>query len=304
MKAFIWFIALLAAAVAAIAALTYPLWAALYPYFGFPFHRVADRVGMLALALGFVLVARRLKLADRASLGYGVRPRVFLRDLGVGFALGAPMMALVVAVMVALGLRDWKPGVTIGAASLLAIAAVGLARGFAVALIEETFLRGAMFSGIARESGPKVAAILTALVYAATHFVGHSHSVDAAPGWGSGLKLLGASFGEFAHPLGIADAYLSLFAVGVVLAMVRAETGHIGACMGLHASWVWVITFVRETSVANRANPLAFLLSRFDGVVGWLVLGWTIVLGLVLYAFYSRYSRRESSRGPVARAAG
>jgi len=299
-KAFIWFIALLAAAAAAIAALTYPLWAALNPYFGFPFHRVADRIGMVALAVGFVLVARRLKLADRASLGYGARPAVFLQDVGVGFALGAPMMALVVAVMVALGLRAWKPGVTVEASSLLAIAGVGLARGFAVALIEETFLRGAMFSGIARESGAMAAAILTALVYAATHFIGHSHAVDAGPGWGSGLALLAASFGEFAHPFAIGDAYLSLFAVGVVLAIVRAETGHIGACIGLHASWVWVITFVRETSVPNRASPLAFLLSQFDGVVGWLVLGWTVLLGFVLYAFYSR---RQSRRGPLARTA-
>ncbi|MGH8220824.1 MAG: CPBP family intramembrane glutamic endopeptidase [Steroidobacteraceae bacterium] len=300
MKAFIWFIALIAAACAAIAAFTYPLWAALYPHFGFPFHRVADRVGMLALAVGFVLVARRLRLADRESLGYGTPRARFLRDLGVGWALGAPMMALVVAVMVVLGLREWKPGVDIGAASLLAIAGVGIARGFAVALIEETFLRGAMFSGIARESGPTAAAILTALLYAASHFVGHSHAVDAGPGWGSGAALLAASFGEFAHPLAIADAYLSLFAVGVVLAMVRAQTGHIGACIGLHASWVWVITFVRETSIADRASPLAFLLSRFDGVVGWLVLGWTILLGFVLFAFYSR---RQSHRGRMARTA-
>jgi uncharacterized protein len=293
-KAFIWFIALLAAAAAAIAAFTYPLWAALYPHFGFPFHRVADRVGLVALVVGFVLVARRLQLADRVSLGYGAPRAVFVRDLGVGFALGAPMMALVVAVMVAVGLRAWKPGVTIDVAALLAIAGVGLARGFAVALIEETFLRGAMFSGIARESGPTVAAILTGLVYGASHFIGHSHVADLAPGWGSGLALLGASFGEFVHPFAIGDAYLSLFAVGVVLAMVRAKTGHIGACIGLHASWVWVITFVRETSVANRASPLAFLLSSFDGVVGWLVLGWTVLLGFVLYAFYSR-------RGPSRR---
>lgn len=304
MKAFIAFIALLAAAVAAIAALTYPLWAVLYPHFGFPFHRVADRVGMLALAVGFVLVARRLRLADRESLGYGAPRAVFLRELGVGFALGAPMMGLVVAVMVGLGLREWKPGVAIDAGSLLAIAGVGLARGFAVALIEETFLRGAMFSGIARESGPIAAAILTALVYAATHFVGHAHIAATGAGWGSGLELLAKSFGEFAHPAVIADAYLSLFAVGVVLAMVRWQTGHIGACIGLHASWVWVITFVRETSVANRASPFAFLLSRFDGVVGWLVLGWTILLGFVLYGFYARRPSRGAGRARLTRPAG
>jgi membrane protease YdiL (CAAX protease family) len=297
MKTFFWFIALIVAALAAMAAFTYPLWAALYPHFGFPFHRVSDRIGMAALAVGFVLLARRLRLADRASLGYGAPRAVFLRELGLGFALGAPMMALVVAVMVALDLRQWKPGITVDAATLFTIARVGLLRGFAVALIEETFLRGVMFSGIARESGPKLAIVLTAFIYAVTHFVGHYPLPPGPITWGSGLTLLGGSFHQLAHPLAIGDAYLSLFAVGVVLGIVRAETGHIGACIGLHASWVWVITFVRETSVANRASPLAFLLSQFDGVVGWLVLAWTVLLGFLLYFFYSR-------RVPVTHPAG
>lgn len=288
MRAFACFLGLILAALAAIAAFTYPVWAALYPHFGFPFHRVADRIGLLALVIGFVLTARRLGLADRASLGYGAPPRVFLRDLGVGFLIGAPMMALVVAFMVVLDLRAWKPGITVDAATLLKIAGVGLLRGVAVALIEETFLRGAMYAGIARESGPRAAVILTALIYGVTHFVGVYHIPASEASWGSGLTLLAGALHAFTHPLGIGDAYLSLFAVGVVLAIVRAQTGHIGACIGLHASWVWIITFVRETSVANRASPLSFLLSGFDGVVGWLVLGWTIILGFVLFRFYSR----------------
>ncbi len=288
MRAFAWFLGLILVALAAMAVFTYPVWQALYPHYGFPFHRVSDRIGMLALAIGFVLAARRLKLADRASLGYGAPARLFLRDLGVGFLIGAPMMALVIAVMVALHLLGWKRGLSIDAASLLKIARVGLLRGFAVALIEETFLRGAMFAGIARESGPRLAVILTALIYGVTHFVGVYHIPASQASWSSGLTLLAGALHAFVHPLGIADAYLSLFAVGVVLGIVRAETGHIGACIGLHASWVWIITFVRETSIPNRASPLSFLLSNFDGVVGWLVLAWTIVLGFVLYRFYAR----------------
>jgi len=286
MRTFAWFIGLILVALAAMAALTYPAWAWLYPRFGFPFHRVSDRIGMVALAVGFVLAARRLRLADRVSLGYGAPRRRFLKDLAVGFLMGAPMMGLVVAVMVALHLRHWKSGITLDATTLLTIARIGLLRGLAVALIEETFLRGAMFSGIARESGATVAIVLTAFVYALTHFVGVYHIPADQASWGSGLTMLAGATRQLAHPLAIGDAYLSLFAVGVVLGIVRAETGDIGACIGLHASWVWVITFVRETSVPNRASPLSFLLSRFDGVVGWLVLGWTIVLGYVLYRFY------------------
>jgi hypothetical protein len=36
-----------------------------------------------------------------------------------------------------------------------------------------------------------------------------------------------------------------------------------------------------------RTAPLSFLLSRFDGFIGWLVLAWTIPLGLVLQRFYA-----------------
>ncbi len=288
MRTLAWFIALILLALGAMAAFTYPVWQWLAPYFGFPFHRVADRIGMLALAIGFVLVARRLRLADRSSLGYGVPLPVFLRELATGFALGAPMMALVVAVMVVLGLRRWQSGITLDAATLLQLAGVGVLRGFAVALIEETFLRGAMYTGIARESGPRFAVIATALIYAATHFVGQYHIPANQASWHSGLTMLAGALHQFAHPLAIGDAYLSLFAVGAALGMVRALTGHIGACIGLHASWVWVITFVRATSIANRSSPLAFLLSQFDGVVGWLVLGWTIALGFVLFLIYSR----------------
>jgi hypothetical protein len=42
-------------------------------------------------------------------------------------------------------------------------------------------------------------------------------------------------------------------------------------------------------SVANpRTTPIGFLLSGFDGFVGWLVLVWTILLGLGLRHFYVR----------------
>jgi hypothetical protein len=51
---------------------------------------------------------------------------------------------------------------------------------------------------------------------------------------------------------------------------------------------VWVITFIRESSTRDETSPFAFLLSRFDGFVGWLVLAWTLVMGAALYRFYAR----------------
>jgi membrane protease YdiL (CAAX protease family) len=292
MRSFAWFLGLILLALAVMAGLTYPVWQLLHPLFGYPFHRVADRLGMVTLAVGFFLVARRLGLADRQSLGYGLAPRQFLREAAIAFGIGVGLMAIIIAVMVALHLRLLRPGVALNAAAIARLAGQGLARGIAVALIEETFLRGAMWTGIARESGALVATLLTSLIYALTHFVSSYHVPPDQLSWHSGIDMLAGSFGAFARPWNIADAYICLFAVGAVLATVRMRTGNVAASLGLHAGWIWVITFVRETSVADAANPLHGLLSQFDGVVGWLVCAWTVLAGFALERFYrSRVTR-------------
>ena len=87
MRALAWFLGLFAAALVAIALFTYPAWLLLHPYFDFPFHRIGERIGMLALLAGFLLVARRLGVADRTSLGYGSARREFVREMLIGLAL-------------------------------------------------------------------------------------------------------------------------------------------------------------------------------------------------------------------------
>jgi membrane protease YdiL (CAAX protease family) len=204
-------------------------------------------------------------------------------------------MLPIVGIMIALDLRVLRAGVTLDLATFADLAVQGLMSGIAVALIEETFLRGAMHTGIQRQSGARLAVLLTALVYSWTHFIGKYRIPADEVGPGSGLELLAGSLAAFGDPLKIADAFLCLFAVGVLLGMVRALTGNIAACIGLHAGWVWVITFVRETSVRDESSPLAFLLSKFDGMVGWLVLGWTLVIGGALWWYYRR---RGASAAP------
>jgi hypothetical protein len=290
MRSFLSFAGLIGAGLLAIVLLAFPVWSVLNPLFDVPFHRVSSRVGMIVLLVGFVLVARRLALADRSSLGYGLPRRQFLRESAIGLAVGVATMLPIVAAMVVLDLRDLKSGVALDGAMLLPLIVAGLGGGVAVALIEETFMRGAMFTAIARESGERAAIWLTALLYAAAHFIGRYRIPAEEVGPGSGLDLLAGSFAAFGDPARIADAFLTFLAVGLLLGMVRARTGNIAACLGLHAGWVWVISVVRKTSSPDPSQPLAFLLSRFDGVVGWMMLGWAVVIGVVLLRLYARRS--------------
>jgi len=84
MRTFACFLGLILLGLASIAAFTYPAWLLLHPHFEFPFHRIGERIGMLALAVGFLLMARRLGLSDRRSLGYGLPRPQFLRELSIG----------------------------------------------------------------------------------------------------------------------------------------------------------------------------------------------------------------------------
>jgi uncharacterized protein len=291
MRAFALFFALMIAALAAIAVFSYPVWVLLHPHFNFPFHRMGERIGMLALAIGFVLVARRAKLADKRSLGYGLPRRLFVREMAIGLATGVVTMLMVVAIMTALGLLDWSDAARLDAGGFARLIVQRLLSGLAVAFIEETFLRGAMFTAIDRESGTRAAILLTAVIYSATHFFASYHIAPDQVTSSSGMTLLAGTLNLFSHPLAIADAFLCLFAVGVVLAMIRASTGNIAACLGLHAGWVWVMLVVHELTKPVRDQPLSFLLSHFDGFVGWLVLAWTILLGFGLQRFYARRAR-------------
>lgn len=290
MRSFVWFFGLFILGFVGMATLSYPAWLLLHPAFDFPFHRMASRIGMLTLAIGFFAVSRHLGLANKASLGYGAPRRVFIREMLIGLGLGVAMMLPVVIAMVALDLRDLKEDISLNAALLSKLLFVGLLRGFAVAFIEETFLRGAMFTSMSRESGPRVAIIATALIYSATHFFQRTKIPADQVTPESGFVLVSGILQHFGNPLFIYDAFISLAAVGVLLAMVRWLTGNIAACIGLHAGWVWMITFVIETSRTDRSHPLAFLISEQQGFVGWLVLAWTLVMGWVLYRFYSKRS--------------
>ncbi len=295
MRTFLWFLGLLVAAFAAMALFSYPAWLLLHPNFSFPFHRIAARIGMLALAIGFVSIARRLRLSDRASLGYGVRRAVFLREFALAFALGVALMLAVVAMMLLLGLRTWQSAVDLHAMAVARLTVQALLSALAVAAIEETFLRGAMFSGIARESGATLAIVLTGLVYAATHFIARYHIPADQVVFASGLAMVTGSLHAFAAPFAIADAFAALLAVGVLLACIRAATGNIAACMGLHAGWVWIMLIVRALSVPDTTRALSMLLSNFDGFVGWLVFLWIVLIARPLYRYYQRRARRYSA---------
>jgi len=286
MRAFLLFFGLMLGALASVALFTYPAWLLLHPHFDWPFHRIGERIGMLALVIGFILVARRVGLSDKQSVGYALPRPLFVREMLTALVLGVVGMGAIVGIMTALGLLDWTQASTATGGKLVKIIFNRLLSGIAVGFIEETMLRGVMFAAIQRESGTKWAIFLTSVIYAAVHFLAKYYIPPEQVTSHSGFTLLAGMTNWFSRPLEMADAYMCLFAVGMVLAIIRARRGNIAACIGMHAGWVWVMLIARELTNPVRDQPLSFLLSQFDGFIGWLVFGWTVLMGFVLVRFY------------------
>jgi membrane protease YdiL (CAAX protease family) len=292
-RAFAIFTGLIFLGLAGIAVLGYPAWLVMSPWLDHPkFHRIASRVGMLLLTVGFIIVVRRLKMADRQSLGFALPAREFVAQVFKSLVFGVVLMMPALVTMLLLDMRELV-GEPLSAMQWVRLSLSGLITGLTISLIEETFLRGAMQFAITRESGARVAIVLTSLVYAATHFIGRYRVAAADVDAGSGLDMLAYALADFARPYHFIDAFLCLVAIGVVLGMARAYTGNIAACIGLHSGWVAVIYVVHETSRREPSSPLKWMLSDVNGFLGWLVLAWTLVIGVALYFWYRKRPQRK-----------
>src|SRR5579859_2431185 len=181
MRAFACFFATLLAAALAAAALAYPVFELTSQVASWPFHRVAGRLAMLAAAAGLVLLCRRLGVASKRDLGYGLPWRRFLSVAFAWGLVGITTAALGTAFLLAAHLR--VPTQAASGGAMLRLVLAGLSGGVAVALIEETVMRGAMHTAIAREAGQLAAALLTAPLFAVLHFFARAHIPADQVGW-------------------------------------------------------------------------------------------------------------------------
>ncbi len=289
MRATGWFLAAIAGTLVLAALSAWPVYQLAHTLQAdWPFHKVVSRFWQLLMLAGIALAVLRLGLRARADWGYGLPRARFLRQAGAGFALGIATMLPMALVIVVLGIRAARPG--LDAIMLLQGIAAGALTGLVVALVEETFFRGLMFRAVLRESGPTLAVWMTALLYSAIHFLARVKIPHTEVGWDSGIQLLTAALARFAEPAVIADAFITLSIVGLLLGLVRHWTGSIAAGIGLHMGWICVIKATAAATQRDESARLSFLVSDFDGFTGWLVAGWSGVILLCLYALRGRFA--------------
>jgi membrane protease YdiL (CAAX protease family) len=209
-----------------------------------PFHRIFDRALLIVAFVGLWPLLRYAGFRSWGDVGY-VKARGWWRHVLLGFVLGLGSLALVIAVTVLLGTRTLNADKSAG--QMLGAFLRYLLTGIVVALIEETFFRGALQGAFQRGMKVGAAVILASVIYSALHFVKPSRVIippDQVT-WSSGFTCLGGvasrSFGERDVLVG----FVTLFLAGCILGLAYARTKALYLSIGLHAGWVLANEFAR-----------------------------------------------------------
>jgi membrane protease YdiL (CAAX protease family) len=295
MRSFVLFVALLAISLVVAAALTYPAWLLVNLISIQPLHRVMHRLAMLLALCGLIYLTRRLQLSNKVALGYGLPRTQFLQQLLLGWLCGLALMLPLVALLLGLDVREWRAEFAADTSRVVALIFAGVASGLAIAFIEETFFRGVLYSAIAHTSRVAAAVVAPSILYALVHFFdGRLRVPTAEVTWSHGFAVLVKLFDRYGQPLSLADSFLALFALGVLLSLVRWRTGAIAACVGLHAAGIAAIAVLRAATQLNPASPEAWLAGTYDGVIGWAALLWFALIAGVFIWFAKRAEQRLS----------
>lgn len=297
MRAFLELLVFLTLSLIAAAALAYPAWWLVGLAFDQPIHRVMHRIAMLVAFIGLIWMFRHWRVANKDALGYSLPRREFFKQLLIGLVCGFAIMLPLMLTLFGLDIRNLKPDFDWSFVALVAAVASGLLSGLVIALIEETFFRGALFSAVRRESGVALAIVLPSLLYASVHFLGGRLRLPRDQiEWSTGFDVLAKLLERYAMPFDLVDSFVALFAVGVLLSLVRLRTNAIAACMGLHAAWVCTISFVRDVSLVDEAAPVSWLVGSYDGIIGWGAVGW-IALMAIAYSIIARPQEQRNLAG-------
>ena len=99
--------------------------------------------------------------------------------------------------------------------------------------------------------------------------------------WASGFAVLERMFIAYGNPAAIVDSFAALFAVGVLLALVRVRTGNIAACIGMHAAWVCTLYCYGALTEFNPDSDASWHVGSYNEVIGWGTVMWMAVLAVI-----------------------
>ncbi len=276
MSSFIHFILLLVGVLLLSAGVYYPLHQFISLFFESPSEKIIILTSKLLSVSGVFYLAHYYNLLHLKGFGLDFRFNYFIKQFGLGFFCGVLIIAPVFIILISTGTRIWSVNITLSFSQFIIFSLAA----FLGACLEEVFFRGILYSSIRRSASFFMAVFLSSFYYAILHFI----SLPALPpSWGSGFEMLMGGFNLYQL-----DNFFALFSLGILFAIIREFEGNIALCIGLHASFIYTIKFIKHyTDYDFRVDT--GLTGNYDHIIGWLSTGWLFFITLIILVFFKKF---------------
>ena len=240
-----------------------------------PFHRFVDRALLVLALAGIWPLMRSLRMASWRELGW-VKPQGQGRGLGLGLVLGFASLATVAVLAFAVGV--WKINSQVTVSRVVAKLLSAIVTAVVVAILEETFFRGAVMGALRRVHSDRTALLASSGIYAMVHFFQRPAS-PAVVHWYSGFQILWRMLHGFIDWRMLVPGFFVLTLAGIILGLAYLRSGNLYCSMGLHAGWIFWLKFFGVIAVVQPGADI-WLWGSSKLIDGWLAL---LVLGGVLW---------------------
>lgn len=215
---------------------------------GKPFRALVNRTVYFVALVGMWPLIRSLRISSWREIGWWRKPG-WGRDFGAGLLYGSVLLGLAAGAACLAGAAVFDPAAPIGKK----IPGIVLTAVF-VALLEETFFRGAIFFVLQRASNTLRALWLTSAIYAIFHFFARPVSPTEIH-WDSGLIILAKMMSGFVDPKLVIPGFLSLTLLGVIFNLAYLRTGALYLSIGIHAALIfWSKLYMVALNVSPGAS--------------------------------------------------
>ena len=250
------------------------------------------RFAMLTALVGMPFFLRLLGLNNWPAAGFSLARPDAWRAIGRGLLIGIAIMLVLTTTQWLLEIRHFAPPADKwNPPYFMRTILSGLIAGLAVGLIEETFFRGLLHTGMRRSLAFWPTATITALLYASVHFMKPESLEGADLTSAAALASITTGLARISDIAPVADSFVTLVVVGLFLSMVRERTGNILWAIGIHAGWVMIIKlakYITDTSYVD--GKASFWVGGYDHITGWMATLW---LGVIAAVYW--YSTRPST---------
>lgn len=271
------------------ALLAYPLFLALDPFLGLEYRKYLTYATLLNGIIVSAVYLKTYSLLSFKEFGFSGSRSEFMGVLLRAIAYGVVIILLIELVFYALGIHelDIRRSYTLEEFAIRLLKAV--ITGLLISVLEEVIFRGGLFAGLHNKAGVAVAVVLSSLLYSAVHFIRYGQVPQGVEiGWTTGLQMLPDAFRRF-YEWSIADYFLTLFAFGVLLSLLRLRHGTLAACIGLHAGVVMAIKLSDYYGQRTYSSEFEYLVSQYNSTFGWFSFG--AMLACISF-YYLRYCRQ------------